>query len=90
MKLMRDFSVFAYLCQRIAMDSHILVLLTHKGKLKFQDFIHRNDFQDSALRPPIKPMLVIISFISILLNFTDNVRWLTDFYGKLSRLLFAF
>lgn len=50
MKIMRNLSAFAALCQRIAMNSLILVILAQKGKLKSQDFIHRNDFSDSALR----------------------------------------
>ncbi len=44
MKIMRNLSAFAALCQRIAMNSLILVILAQKGKLKSQDFIHRNDF----------------------------------------------
>ncbi len=50
MKIMRNLSAFAALCQRIAMNSLILVILAQKGKLKSQDFIHRNDFSDSALQ----------------------------------------
>lgn len=36
--------------QRTTMDSLVLVILTQKGKLKSQDFIHRNNFPDSALQ----------------------------------------
>ena len=34
MKIMRNLSAFAALCQRIAMNSLILVILAQKGKLK--------------------------------------------------------
>ena len=47
---MRDLSAFTILCQMITMDSLVLVILTQKGKLKSQDFIHRNNFPDSALQ----------------------------------------
>lgn len=50
MKIMRELSAFTILCQMITMDSLVLVILTQKGKLKSQDFIHRNNFPDSALQ----------------------------------------